>query len=632
MIEELLKKYWGYGAFRPLQQNIIEAVLAGRDTLALLPTGGGKSLCFQLPVLAQEGVCVVVTPLIALMKDQVAQLKRRGIAAAAIYAGMNHHEIDITLDNCVHGNTRFLYVSPERLHTDLFLARVKLMKICLLAVDEAHCISQWGNDFRPSYLQIAAFRQLIPAVPVVALTASATEAVKIDIVQQLEMKNPAVFQATFARANLSYSAFYEENKDARLLKILQNVPGTALVYVRNRRRTKEVADWLNRQGVRAAFYHAGISVKERSQKQDAWIGDKVRVMVATNAFGMGIDKPDVRAVVHLDLPDSLEAYYQEAGRAGRDGQKAYAVALYSQRDLLELQKNVTQKYPPIELVRRVYQALANYLQIPIGGGEMAFFDYDAATFTNTFGLPPSDTHYALKLLEEGGFLQLSENFYSPSKIHITADNRELYDLQLRKPEYDVFIKLLLRMHGGEAFTQFVVVSEAAIGQKYYASEAEVAKLLQGLQQAGVLVYEPQKDKPQITFLTPRYDASMLPINGLAIENKQKTDQQRIEAVAHYVQHQKRCRTQLLQHYFGENTDAECGVCDNCLAKKKKNYAPEIEKLNGEILRLLALSPLTPQALVSTFGLKNETAVVALVRDLLGDEKIEYQADGVLAIK
>jgi len=632
VIEEILKQYWGYDAFRPLQKDIIEAVLAGRDTLALLPTGGGKSVCFQLPVLAQQGVCVVITPLIALMKDQVQQLKSRGIAAAAIYAGMNYHEIDITLDNCIHGNTRFLYLSPERLRTDLLLARVKLMKICLLAVDEAHCISQWGNDFRPAYLQIAAFRQVIAHVPVVALTASATDAVKADIVQQLEMKNPAVFQATFGRPNLSYSAFYEENKEVRLLKILQNVPGTALVYVRNRRRTKEVSDWLNRQGVGSVFYHAGIAIKERGQKQEAWISSRVRVMVATNAFGMGIDKPDVRAVVHLDLPDSLEAYYQEAGRAGRDGQKAYAVALYSQRDLLELQKNVAQKYPPIELVRRVYQALANSLQVPVGGGEMQSFDYDSASFTSTFGLPSSDTHYALKLLEEGGFLQLSENFYRPSKIYITADNRELYDLQLRKPEYDVFIKLLLRMHGGEAFTQFVVVSEAAIGQKYYASEAEVVKLLQGLQQAGVLVYEPQKDKPQITFLTARYDASMLPINGLAIENKQRNDQQRIEAVAHYVQHQKRCRTQLLQHYFGEITDDDCGVCDNCLAKKKKNYTPEIDKLNSEILRLLALSPLTPQVLVRAFGTKNEPTVVALLRDLLGDEKIFYQADGALALK
>jgi ATP-dependent DNA helicase RecQ len=632
LIHEILKKYWGYDTFRPMQQSIIEAVLSGQDTLALLPTGGGKSLCFQVPVLAQEGVCVVVTPLIALMKDQVEQLKRRGIAAAAIYAGMNYHEIDITLDNCIHGNTRFLYVSPERLRTELLLARVKAMKICLLAVDEAHCISQWGNDFRPSYLQIAAFRELIPSVPVVALTASATNAVKADILQQLAMQNPAVFQATFARSNLSYSAFYEENKEARMLKILQNVSGTGLVYVRNRRRTKDIAEWLNRQGIRAEFYHAGLTIKERNQKQEAWIKNRTRVMVATNAFGMGIDKPDVRTVVHLDLPDGLEAYYQEAGRAGRDGQKAYAVALYTQRDLDELQKNVTQKYPPVAFVQRVYQALANFLQVPVGAGEMASYDYDAALFTSTFNLPVADTHFALKLLEDGGFLQLSEHFSGSSKIYVTADNRELYDLQLRKPEYDAFIKLLLRMYGGEVFTQFVSISEAAIGQKHYASEAEVTKLLQGLQMAGVLIYEKQKDKPQLTYLTPRYDANMLPINALNLEQKQNTDQQRMAAVAHYVQHNTRCRTQLLLHYFDEITDLECGVCDNCLAKKKKNTTPETNKIRLEILKLLQLSALTPQALISTFGIKNEAATIEALRDLLGDEKIVYQADGTLQIK
>ena len=639
MIHEILKKYWGFDEFRPLQQDIIEAVLAGRDTLALLPTGGGKSLCFQVPVLAQEGVCVVVTPLIALMKDQVEQLKKRGVSAAAIYSGMNYHEIDITLDNCIHGNTRFLYVSPERLKTDIFLARVKQMKLCLLAIDEAHCISQWGYDFRPAYLQIAEFRQLVPQVPIIALTASATNAVKTDIVQQLQMSNPAVFQASFGRENLSYSAFYEENKDARLLKILQNVAGSAIVYVRSRRRAKEMADWLNYQGIKSAFYHAGLLLKERNQRQDAWLRNQTRVMVATNAFGMGIDKPNVRVVVHLDLPDSLEAYYQEAGRAGRDGQKAYAVALYSPKDLNELQSHVTQKYPPLDQVRRVYQALSNYLQVPVGGGEMASFDYDASSFTKTFGLDASETHYALRLLEEEGFLQLSENYNSPSKIFITADNRELYDLQLRKPEYDSFIKLLLRMCGGEVFTQFIAISEGAIGQKYFGSETEIIKLLNGLQQAGVLIYEKQKDKPQLTFLTARYDANMLPLNGLAIEKKQNTDQQRIEAVAHYVQHSKRCRTQLLQHYFGENTDADCGVCDNCLSKKKKNAAadlplllPKTKKIRAEILNLLQLSPLTPQALTGALGVKNEADTLAAIRDLLADEKIGYGADGTLRLK
>ncbi len=633
MIHEILKQYWNYDSFRPLQEDIIRAVLAGRDTLALLPTGGGKSLCFQVPALAKDGVCIVVTPLIALMKDQVEQLKRRKIMAAAIYSGMNWHEIDIVLDNCIHGTTKFLYVSPERLRTDIFLARVKLMNVCLLAIDEAHCISQWGYDFRPAYLQIAEFRKLIPTVPLIALTASATPPVKIDICEKLEMQQPAVFQATFARSNLSYSAFFEENKDARLLRILQNVQGSSIIYVRNRRRTKEIADWLNRNGIRAEFYHAGIPSKQRSEKQEAWIRNRVRVMVATNAFGMGIDKPDVRSVIHIDLPDNLEAYYQEAGRAGRDGLKAYAVALYTQKDLSELRRNIEQKYPPIELLRRVYQALANYYQIPVGGGELENFDFDLQNFTGTFGLPLSETHYALKLLEEEGFVQLSEAYNSTSKIHITVDNRALYDLQLKFPQYDSFIKLLLRMYGGELFTQFVHISETAISQKHYSLEADVIKLLQGLHEMGMLVYDKQRDKPQLCFLTPRYDADLLPLNALSIQEKQAIDFQRIEAVIKYVKHNTLCRTQLLQQYFGEITDAECGICDNCLAKKKKQVTtPENAQLRSEILKLLNLSPLTPQQLVAAFGLKNEQTAIHTLRELLEDEVVIYEAQGTLRLR
>ena len=632
MIHEILKNYWGYDRFRPLQEEIIQSVLAKRDTLALLPTGGGKSLCFQVPALALEGVCIVVTPLIALMKDQVEQLKRRQIMAAAIYSGMNWHEIDIILDNCIHGTTKFLYVSPERLRTDIFLARAKFMKINLLAVDEAHCISQWGYDFRPPYLQIAEFRRLIPDVPIIALTASATELVKTDICEKLEMQSPAVFQATFARPNLSYSSFFEENKDARLVRILQNVPGSAIIYVRNRRRTKEVSDWLNRQGIRAEFYHAGLPTKQRGEKQEAWIRNRVRVMVATNAFGMGIDKPDVRAVVHIDLPDNLEAYYQEAGRAGRDGLKAYAVALYSQKDLSELQRNVAQKYPPIELLRRVYQALANYCQVPVGGGELQYFDFDLQDFTGLFGLPLSETHYSLKLLEEEGFIQLSDAYHSSSKIHIIVDNRALYELQLKFPQYDSFIKLLLRMYGGELFTQFVSISETAIGQKHYSLEADVIKLLQSLHERGILVYDKQRDKPQLSFLTPRFDADMMPINALAIREKQNADNKRIEAVAHYVQHTTRCRTQLLQEYFGERTDNRCGVCDNCLAKKKtQSPAPEHAQIRAEILKLLHMSPLTPQQLVAAFGLKNEQTAIDTLRELLEDETVIYEREGTLRL-
>jgi ATP-dependent DNA helicase RecQ len=633
MIHEILKKYWGYDKFRPLQEEIIQATIGGHDTLVLLPTGGGKSLCFQVPALAMNGVCIVVTPLIALMKDQVEQLKRRGIKAAAIHTGMNWHEIDITLDNCIHGGTKFLYLSPERLKTEIFLARLKLMNVCLLAVDEAHCISQWGYDFRPAYLKIAELRPLIPKVPLIALTASATETVKVDIAQRLELKSAVVFQATFARPNLSYSAFFEENKESRLLKILQNVPGTAIVYVRSRKRTQELANWLMRHHIKADCYHAGLTTKARSQKQEAWLKNQIRVIVATNAFGMGIDKADVRAVVHLDLPDSLEAYYQEAGRAGRDSQKAYSVALFSNKDLADLKENVERKYPELDFVRRVYQALANYFKIPIGGGEFDGFDFDMQSFAGTFGLPVMDTHYALKLLQEEGFIQLSEHYFSPSKIYIVANQKELYDMQLKNPTIDTFIKLIMRMYGGELFTNFVTISETAIAHKHYTPEPEVIQILTTLHQKNVIIYEKQRDKPQLTYLTPRYDANLLPMNVLQIEEKKSRDVQRATAMTHYVAHDIRCRTLMLQHYFGEKTDDNCGICDNCLkAKQKKQDNPNVIIIEKKILELLALSSLTPNQLVASFGVKNEAITIEILKELLADEKIVYQPDGNMALK
>ncbi|WP_310590311.1 ATP-dependent DNA helicase RecQ [Dyadobacter sp. NIV53] len=520
-IHAVLKQYWGYDQFRPFQEEAIRTVLNGLDTLVLLPTGGGKSICFQVPVMAMNGVCIVVTPLIALMKDQVEQLKKRGISAAAIHSGMNRHEIDITLDNCIHGTTKFLYVSPERLRTDIMIERTKRMTICLLAVDEAHCISSWGYDFRPSYLLISDYRDLLPGVPVIALTATATEEVRADILDKLKMKSARVFKQSFARANLSYSAFMEENKERKLIQILKNVPGTAIVYVRTRKRTKELADSLSRQGIPAQSYHAGLPFRDRTERQMAWIKNQVRVIVATNAFGMGIDKPDVRAVIHFDLPESLEAYYQEAGRAGRDEKKAYAVALFNKIDLEELAESVERKYPSAEIVKRVYQALANYYKIPVGGAEFESFSFDIQDFAGIFGLPVSETHYALKLLEEEGFIQLSENFNDTSKIHFIVDNRQLYDFQIRYGEFDSFIKMLLRLYGGELFTEYVRISESEIAQIYFAPLQEINKKLVFLKERDVIDYEPKRDKPQLTFLTPRYDASLLPLNVYEIEKRRK---------------------------------------------------------------------------------------------------------------
>ena len=630
-LHAVLKQYWGYDNFRPFQEDAIKAVLNGIDTLVLLPTGGGKSVCFQVPVMAMDGVCIVVTPLIALMKDQVEQLKRRSISAAAIHSGMSKNEIDITLDNCIHGTTKFLYVSPERLRTDIMVARVKQMNVCLLAIDEAHCISAWGYDFRPSYLLIADFRKLIPGVPAMALTATATEEVRTDILDKLEMRNARVFKQSFARANLSYSAFLEENKERKLLQVLRNVSGSAIVYVRTRKRTKELADWLNRQGISAQSYHAGLPFKERSDRQTAWIKNQTRVVVATNAFGMGIDKPDVRAVIHFDLPDNLEAYYQEAGRAGRDEQKAYAVALFTKIDLEDLTANVERKYPSVEVLKRVYQSLANYYKLAVGAGEFLSFDFDIQAFTGTFGLIVNETHYALKLLEEEGFLQLSESFNEASKIHFLVDNRQLYDFQIRYQEMDSFIKVVLRMYGGELFTEYVRISEIEIGQVFFAPEAEVIKKLNFLRERDILDYEQRKNKPQLTFLTPRYDAALLPLNVFEIEKKKQRDLTKAHSVAHYAAHTRICRTLLLLEYFNEFDASECGVCDICIQNKKNELHASPELGSAVVTFLNQHGALTPNELGKAFETVPEDDFLQTLQQLIKDEVIRYNTTGKLAL-
>ncbi len=632
MLQSILKQYWGHDTFRPVQEDAIQAVLDGADTLVLLPTGGGKSVCFQVPVLAMEGVCIVVTPLIALMKDQVEQLKRRDISAAAIHSGMNRHEIDITLDNCIHGNTRFLYVSPERLRTEIMVERAKQMNICLLAVDEAHCISAWGYDFRPSYLLIAEFRHLIPGVPVMALTATATEEVQRDIMEKLEMKNPRLFRQSFARANLSYSTFHEENKERKLLQILKNVPGTAIVYVRTRKRTKELSDWLNRQNIQAAGYHAGLPFKDRADRQTSWIRSHVRVVVATNAFGMGIDKPDVRAVIHYDLPANLEAYYQEAGRAGRDEKKAFAVALFNNIDLEELAENVERKYPQISVLRRVYQSLANYYKIAIGGGEFESFTFDIQDFAGIFGLVVNETHYALKLLEEEGFIQLSENFSNPARLHLLVDNRELYNVQIRYPELDSFIKVMLRVYGGELFSEYVRISESELAQIYFVPVQEVIQKLSFLKERGIADYEPARDKPQLTFLTPRYDAEQLPLNIFEIQKRRDRDRKKAQAVVQYAANTNRCRTLLLLEYFNEMDGSPCGVCDVCLKNKKiESINLEHEEIANAIIDYLKREgAVIPRVLSDAF--EQEEEFLATLRKLLESEVVLYSAEGKLALR
>jgi ATP-dependent DNA helicase RecQ len=634
--QSILKQYWNYDTFRPLQAEIIQSVLEGRDTLALMPTGGGKSLCFQVPALMLEGICIVISPLIALMQDQVEQLKRRNIAAVGVFSGMHKNQIDIALDNCIYGDIKFLYVSPERLQTKIFIERAKQMKINLLVVDEAHCISQWGYDFRPPYMKIAEFRNLIPSVPLIALTATATEEVKTDILERLEMKNPQIFQQSFARDNLSYSAFKEDDKERRLMKILQNVQGSAVVYVRNRRRTQEVADLLNKTNIQATFYHAGLNAADRTKRQASWIKNQVRVMVATNAFGMGIDKPDVRTVIHLDLPDTLEAYYQEAGRAGRDGEKAYAVALFNQSDIEGLIKNAQQSYPPIELVRRVYQCLGNLFQLAVGAGEFASYDFDLVEFQRRFDLPPTDTYFALKILENQGFVQLSEGFKNTSKIMLIVDNRQLYDFQLRNPKYDSFIKLLLRMYGGELFGTYLNIAEENIAKAFSIPVNEVIAWLQILEKFNILVYDKQKDKPQLTFLTPRFDIRELPLQELEINNRKDRDLQKAQAVKHYMEHTNRCRTQLLLEYFNEITDKECGVCDNCLKKKRERKTDVIDKqsksgIQLKVKQLLQNGSMSLTLITQIIQPTNQVSFQEIIREMIANEEIKYDAEGRLML-
>ncbi|MGB3849456.1 MAG: ATP-dependent DNA helicase RecQ [Tunicatimonas sp.] len=626
----ILRQYWGYEQFRPLQEEIISSVLAGHDTLALLPTGGGKSICFQVPALLREGICVVVSPLIALMRDQVTQLNRRRIAAAAVYSGMSAREIDFCLDNCVYGTYKFLYVSPERLKTDLFLARVERMNVALLAIDEAHCISQWGYDFRPAYLEIADFRAVLPDVNVVALTATATPPVKQDIQERLSFKDGQVFQRSFARSNLSYAALYEEDKEKRLRKVLTNVPGSAVVYVRSRKRTEAVARLLSSYNISADYYHAGLDGEERAARQDAWIQNQTRVMVATNAFGMGIDKPDVRSVVHLDLPESLEAYYQEAGRAGRDEHKAYAVVLYDQNDVERLEQGVDRSFPSMPTLRAVYQNIANYLRIAVGSSMLATYDFDLDDFAKTYRLVAYEVYYAVKRLEEAGFLQLNEGFHSPSKLHVRLSYQELYKYRIANAAHEPLLDLVLRLHGGELYIGYVTVSESRIASQLATSVDEVARKLRLLHDQEVVSYAPRRDKPQLLFTTPRFDAAKLPLRASGLEERKKNYRERVQSVVRYVTHPHRCRTQLLLRYFGETYQEYCGVCDHCRERVRragKSPAPQPpEAVHQQIVEALADGPMTTDALTTALSATND-AIINGLRKMLDSGELHYDQQG-----
>lgn len=567
----ILQQYWQHSSFRGEQEAIISAVLAQKDCLALLPTGGGKSICFQVPTMLMDGLCLVISPLIALMKDQVENLHKRGIQALAIHSGMNFYEVKETLEKAASGEYKFLYVSPERLETTLFKDYVRAMQICLIAVDEAHCISQWGYDFRPAYLNINKLREAIHKVPIIALTASATPTVQEDIISKLQFADGLVFKQSFERPNLSYSVFNVDSKINKAINILTNVPGSGIVYCRNRSQTKLVAHLLSLQNISADYYHAGLSNNERNEKQQLWISNKTRVMVCTNAFGMGIDKPDVRTVIHYDTPDCLENYYQEAGRAGRDGKKSYAILLYDDKDVTSLQDLTDIRFPLMYDIKKVYQALADFLHIPVGSGEGMYFSFDLISFTKNFQLNIIMVMAVLKALEQEGYISFNESVFLPSKVQFVAPKDILNDIEKTHPKLDPLVKCLLRSYSGILDNQ-TSISEKQIAKLTRLTEAEVKATLEQLQAFGIIQYTPQKESPQLHFFTNRAPAQYLVFNQVAYLQRKHIYQKRVALILQYLQLTKQCRSAHISKYFGDDAALGCGICDICLANKSNTLS------------------------------------------------------------
>ena len=621
LAQEILKQYWGFSAFRELQEDIVNSVLEGNDTLALLPTGGGKSICFQVPALAREGICLVISPLIALMKDQVSNLKKRGISAEAIYSGMHYNDIDRILDNCVHGQIKFLYLSPERLGTDLAVERIKRMQVNLIAIDEAHCISQWGYDFRPSYINISKIREILPKVPMMALTATATKEVVEDIQEKLEFNSiKKVFKKSFARPNLAYLVFHEEDKKSKMLDILKKVNGSAVVYVLNRKETKEIALFLYQNNISAGYYHAGLEADKRAEIQDAWIRNDIRVIVATNAFGMGIDKPDVRVVIHLTLPDSLEAYFQEAGRAGRDGDKAFGILLFNQTDRDRLQKNFDISFPTFSEIRQVYRALGSYFQLAIGAGENQDFNFDLLDFCKKYDLDPVKVSSALKILVQSAYIELSDAYYAPSTVQILADKKILYDYMLKQPKSELLIKFLLRSYQG-INNHKVNIREQQIAHGLKWSILDVEKLLGNLDKEKIVRYIPQTSNPFLTFLTDRQDADNLLFDKTRYDFLKNRAEFRINASLDYAE-KIQCRSVNLLNYFDDKEAKKCGQCDFCLGRYESPSKEERKKITDYLKKILSKDKLTVKAILNRFPTVMDRKVIEVLEFLSDNNYLE----------
>ncbi len=634
-IHDVLRQYWGYEAFRPMQEEIIRSVMAGRDTLALLPTGGGKSLTYQVPTLAREGLCIVVTPLIALMKDQVDNLRRRGVQAVAIHSGLSPAEIDRLLDNCVYGTVKFLYIAPERIGTELFLMRVAKMNLQLIAVDEAHCISQWGYDFRPSYLRIAELRRAHPEVPILALTASATELVTRDIMENLQFPEQNLLRGDFLRPNLSYSVRQTDDKQGQLLRLVQNVPGTGIVYVRTREATEQVAEYLRSEGITAEAYHGGLAHAERSIRQEEWIQNRVRVMVATNAFGMGIDKPDVRFVVHYTMCDSLESYYQEAGRAGRDGKRAYALLLASEDDPQRIVRRYEQEFPPLEQVKDIYEEICSYLQIAIGDGAQTSHLFNIFEFCARNHRYEGTVESTIKLLQLNGYMTLTDAQENPARVMFMVSRDELYRIRVNRNELDPFIRVLLRLYNG-IFNDFRPINESEIATWSGYSVERVRELLKRLWQLRVIRYIPSNRSPILYLHEERLPREDLYIAPETYRRRKELIEERFEQMLHYAQNEEQCRSTVLDHYFGGKSDIACGICDICLRKRREEKARRGEKqadeatLREQIIATLQANPTEPHALLQRLKASPERAS-ELLRQLLEEGLITQSGEGLLKI-